>query len=301
LVLAVPGMAQADWSENFDSYALGSGLHGQGGWHTWDGTLSWDAYVSNVYSLSAPHSVSITGASDIVHEYSGYTSGVWMYTVWQYVPTGFSGISYFILLNTYNIGGPFNWSTQIAFNASTGTVISDMDNVSLPLITGQWVELRVKVDLLQNLQTVYYNGQTLTQVSWTEGLAPGGGALSIAAVDLFANTGSPIYYDNLSLVPAPIEPEGACCFTNGDCTITTEAGCTGTYWLVGRLCSPNPCDQPVLTGACCDEATGACTITTQAACQFHWLGANVPCNVVTCGPPVPVERASWGQIKNMYR
>lgn len=204
LVLVAPGAARADWSENFDSYALGSGLHGQGGWHGWDGNPSANAYVTDVHSLSAPHSVSITGASDIVQEYSGYTSGVWNYSVWQYIPVGFSGISYFILLNTYNNGGPYNWSTQIQFNATTMTVIFDPDNVSLPLITGQWVELKVKIDLQQNLQTAFYNGQMLTQKSWTEGNS-GGGALNVAAVDLYANNASPVFYDNLSLLPdAPV-------------------------------------------------------------------------------------------------
>lgn len=204
LALVVPGIAQADWTENFDSYALGSGLHGQGGWHGWDGAPGANAFVSNVYSLSAPHSVSITGASDIVHDYAGYTTGAWIYTAWQYIPTGFTGISYFILLNTYNNGGPYNWSTQIQFNATTGQAIFDPDNLALPLIIGQWVEIRVEIDMAANLQTVFYGGNMLVQKSWTEGNS-GGGALNIAAVDLFANNASPVYYDDMSLLPdAPV-------------------------------------------------------------------------------------------------
>lgn len=258
LILAVPGMARADWSENFDSYASGSALDGQGGWHGWAGDPAATGYVSNAQSLSAPNSVSITGASDMVHEYTGCTSGTWTYTAQQYIPAGFTGISYFILLNTYTNPGPYNWSTQIQFNASSGTVISDSDLTSLPLVTGLWVEIKVEINLTLNQQTIYYNGQVLTTNSWTDAYAPGGGALNIAAVDLFANTGSPIYYDNLSLT------------------------------------------QPQATGACCDDLTGNCTITTQVECQFTWLGAGVPCNATTCAPPVPVERASWGQIKSMY-
>ncbi len=205
LIMVVPGLAQADWADNFDSYAINSGLHGQGGWHGWDGSPAWDAFVTDLYSRSAPHSVAVTGSSDIVHEYTGYTSDVWVYTAWQYIPTSFSGISYFILLNTYNDGGPYNWSTQIQFNASTNSVIFDPDNVSLPLVLGQWVELKLVIDLQSDLQTVYYNGQFLISKSWTEGNS-GNGALNIAAVDLFANNAAPIYWDDLSLVPESSTP-----------------------------------------------------------------------------------------------
>jgi formylglycine-generating enzyme required for sulfatase activity len=78
---------------------------------------------------------------------------------------------------------------------------------------------------------------------------------------------------------------GACCVPAGTCTVTTQANC-GVTWTLNGICVPNPCPQP--TGACCNTATGACTITTQAACQFSWLGADVPCNNVTCPMPPPV-------------
>jgi hypothetical protein len=207
-VLALPGIASADWSENFDSYVLGSGLHGQGGWHGWDGSPAADAYVTDLYSSSAPHSAVVTGSSDIVHEYDGYTTGPWVFTAWQYIPVGFSGASYFILLNTYNNGGPYNWSCQVAFDSATGLLVSDPDGGTLPLLRGQWVEIRILIDLNQNLQTFYYGGQMLFQKSWTEGLS-GGGALNIDAIDLYANSASPVYYDDLSLrtdLPTAVEP-----------------------------------------------------------------------------------------------
>jgi hypothetical protein len=108
-------------------------------------------------------------------------------------------------------------------------------------------------------------------------------------------------------LPAP--SEGACCWLDGHCTITLEADCLGDgtpRWTSGGLCSPNLCDMPTVpTGACCSIAIGfpACTITTQAGCAAPdwWLGANVPCTFQTCPVPNPVERSSWGQIKNIYR
>jgi hypothetical protein len=95
---------------------------------------------------------------------------------------------------------------------------------------------------------------------------------------------------------------GSCCYPDGSCDVTTQANCTAT-WLANGGCNPNICEQPPAQGACCDTATGACTITTQALClpPLVWRGANVPCNAETCAPPVPTERTSWGQIKNLYR
>lgn len=203
--LILPGSAVADWYENFDSYVLGSGLHGQGGWHGWDGNSAADAYVSDAYARSVPYSAEVAAASDIVHEYAGYTTDTWVYKAWQYVPTDFSGSTYFLLLNTYNDLGPYNWSTQVRFESAGMIVTSDPEGLTLPLIVGQWVEIRVEIDLIMNTQSFFYNGQLLSQKSWTEGVS-GGGVLSIAAVDLFANGATPVYYDDMSLAPPGSTP-----------------------------------------------------------------------------------------------
>jgi hypothetical protein len=86
------------------------------------------------------------------------------------------------------------------------------------------------------------------------------------------------------------QPDGACCAPNGDCTVTNLGGCPGgpPAWTMFGVCEPNACPQP--TGACCNTPVGmpACTITTLADCQFTWLGADVPCDAVTCpAPPLP--------------
>jgi len=190
----------ADWVENFDSYQVGSGLHGQGGWLGWEGDPTWDGYITDLYAHSDPNSLESTLNTDIVHEFEGYTSGQWTFTAWQYVPDDFVGQSYFILLNTYGVG-IHNWSTQIMFD-SAGFVQSQFENAELPLITGQWVELRVEIDLDADVQTIYYGGTQLVSKSWTDGVS-GGGAVNIGAVDIFANGASPVYWDDLSLLPAP--------------------------------------------------------------------------------------------------
>ncbi|MCC6320974.1 MAG: hypothetical protein IT438_05990 [Phycisphaerales bacterium] len=58
---------------------------------------------------------------------------------------------------------------------------------------------------------------------------------------------------------------GSCCATDGSCSLTDTANCTGAF-TAGGSCTPNICPQP--TGACCCGA--ACIITLPAACT----GAN---------------------------
>lgn len=201
---------RTDWSDNFDSYATGSQVHGQGGWKGWFNDPLAGALTSSNYKRSAPNSVDILGASDLVHEYSGYTSGQWIYTAWQYVPGAFTGQSYFILLNTYNdAGSGLNWSVQVQFDAAVNQVInSGFTGGALSLLKDQWVELRVEIDLDADTQTFYYNNQVLYTGSWT-GEVSGSGALNIGAVDLFANNASSVYYDDVSLA-SPVQPPATC-------------------------------------------------------------------------------------------
>lgn len=205
---AAPGAPAAvpvlqDWFENWDSYPTGQSMHGVGGWKGWANSPGATAYTTDVQRISLPNSVNITAASDLVHEYA-ITSGQWIYTAWQFVPTDFSGTSYFILLNTYNDAGiGLNWSTEVAFDSVTNQVSNDGPAGGvLPLRKGQWVKLEVQIDLDADTQAFYYGDDLLFQGSWKDGMS-GGGVDVIQAVDLFANFASPVYYDDLSLVGPP--------------------------------------------------------------------------------------------------
>ena len=69
-----------------------------------------------------------------------------------------------------------------------------------------------------------------------------------------------------------IELVGSCCnTTNGTCSVTRQADCTGT-WTVNGVCTPNTCTQP--TGSCC-AADGSCTVTTYSNCAVYWTSAGV--------------------------
>jgi hypothetical protein len=209
VLVSLPALAAAQWADSFDSYANGSGLHGQGGWRGWNGSVAADAFVSGVQARSVPHSVAISPTSDIVQQFVGVNSGRWTISGWCFVPTGSTGEQYFILLNDYTENGVQNWSTQILINSTTG-LVTDFDAVgpSLPIIRNQWVEVRVEIDFTVNSQTIYYGGTFLNTKSWTEG-ASGMGDLNLEALDLFSNLGSTIYWDDLSLIPenpVSIEP-----------------------------------------------------------------------------------------------
>jgi hypothetical protein len=203
------------WEDNFDSYDDGSSMHGQGGWKGWDNDPTYTAYVSSDYSTSTPHSVNIEANADLVHEFDGCTSGQWTFTAWQYIPTDFLGQSYFILLSSYEDGmGQDNlWSCQIRFDSDLEIVEAEHGGPNLPLITGEWIELRVEIDLDTDWYEFYYDDDLLEEKEWTAG--PNNdytSILNIDAVDLFANLASPVYYDDLSLVgestSADLECEG---------------------------------------------------------------------------------------------
>lgn len=189
-----------DWYENWDSYPTGQNMHGIGGWKGWGNTPSATAYTSDVQRISLPNSIDVNGGTDLVHEYA-ISSGVWTYTASQYIPTSFSGTSYFILLNQYDDpGNNLNWSIEIQFDSASNSVINDgPDGGVLAMVKGQWVELRTEIDLDADWVEFYYGGALLFDGVWSQAMS-GGGITSIGAVDLFANGATPVYYDDLSLV-----------------------------------------------------------------------------------------------------
>jgi len=202
------------WEENFDSYDLDSSMHGQGGWKGWDNNPDATGFVSDVQAQSTPHSVEIAWfegtAADLIHEFTGVSSGEWIFTAYQYIPNDFSGETNFLLLNTYNDGSPYHWSNALAFNSDTGNVES-WEGETLPIEFDEWVEIRVEIDFVADWQEIYYDGSLLVEKSWTQGIEPGG-VLNLACVDLFAGdvTSTEVYYDDFSLDGLATDPDLDC-------------------------------------------------------------------------------------------
>jgi hypothetical protein len=186
-------------------YEKQNGGTDDGGWKSWDNAPTSGAYVTNTQTFSSPNSVDINGASDLVHEYQGYTTGQWVYRCMVYVPTDFTGLASFMLLSDYMDGAGQNnkWALVIQFDSTNQVVESYNDLVTTPLITGEWVELRTEIDLDSDWFQFYYDNSLLIEKAWTPCWNnAGNGFLVIDAIDLFTNTTSSIYYDEMSLVPA---------------------------------------------------------------------------------------------------
>ena len=221
------------WSDNFDSYALGSSMHGQGGWKGWDNDPTWTAYVTDVQSLSAPHSLDVEYPSDLIHEFDGISSGIWTFIDWVYAPSDFDGQSYFILLGAYEDGaGQDNkWAIQLRMDSNLSIIESEYDALNLPLIYDQWVEIRVELDLDIDWFECYYDDELLVEKAWTAGPNGAGDTpLKLEAVDLFCKEGTSVYHDDLSLEgEAGADPALGC---DGDLSwinVSTGEELTGSF------------------------------------------------------------------------
>ena len=229
-----------DWYENFNNYTEGIPLPDQSTWEAWDNNSgAGDFYVSSDYYHSPPFSMAIDDTDDAVHQFSGYNSGYWEFCAWQYITNeAIDGSTYFILMNTYEPSGSQSWSTQIEFKNYDEVVESEYEGKVLPLIKGEWVEIRIIINFDEDYQKIYYNNNLLSQKSWTDGVS-GDGELNIAAVDLFGNEVEyEVYYDDISLVELPAV--GACCYDNAHCEDNiSEEECTsegGNYLGHGSTC-----------------------------------------------------------------
>ena len=206
------------FSDNFDSYAPGSGIIGQGGWIGWDLSAP-NAFVDNTNAASAPNSLVSVFGTDVVQVFN-LTTGKWIAKAKTYMPSGNSGIGYFIMLNTFSApyvsGG--NWSVQVDLNASAGVVISHnrLGNMQAPLIYDQWVEIVCTIDLDNDTLDITYGGQPLAvgaQWSWNVSGSPG--QIAIQCLDLYSESAG-FRWDDVSLLP---DLSGAC-YANCDQSTT---------------------------------------------------------------------------------
>jgi hypothetical protein len=224
----------APWTDNFDTYAAGSGIIGQGGWEGWSGTVPPpDGFVSNAFAASGANSLRMTigngtttSNTDAVQVFN-VTGGKWKFTGKSYIPSSATGNGYFIILNTYPA---FNWSVQIKFDATLSTVSADQVQAGTPtqlniltLVRDQWVAHETLIDLDTLVYTFKYNGQTVIENG-------GWGPLNtLQALDCYADTIPDMYYDDLSLVSDSCYPD-----CNADTFLTAaDFGCFQTQFVLG--------------------------------------------------------------------
>jgi len=219
-VCAFTGPANAQWLDTFDGYALGP-LAAQSDWEEWYTSTGVDADVSSAFAFSGTKSVKIIGKptqNDVVYPFSLLpggrpSSGSWLMNAKTYVPSGEKGVSYFIMLNTYNDAGAGadNWSLQVRFNANQEFVKNDGPSAGqTPLIRDRWVNFRAYIDITADKVDIFYGDVLLAKdESWINGLSTGG-LPRIDVLDLYGGQGSNaatgIYFDNTSLTKADVSP-----------------------------------------------------------------------------------------------
>jgi hypothetical protein len=194
-IVCLSSVASASiFMEDFESYAPGSAMHGQGGWKGWNNTPGAGAPVSSTYAHSGSNSVEIVPAADLVHEFD-VTGGLWILTAMQYIPSGTSGTTWFILLNTYSDNGTQDWSVQTQFVLDSGTITSSYDSGTLAtIIYDQWVEIKCVIDLDNNTVDEYYDGVLITTHQWDNDLHD-----TLQVIDLYGNNASSVYYDDIKI------------------------------------------------------------------------------------------------------
>ncbi len=214
----VPPLPNVPWWDDFDVYPAGEALHDVGDWIGWAGDPAAAGFVTDALFLSEPHALEVAGPTDLVHEFVGADSGRWVFSAWQYIPGDFSSGgtgsmpgSYLILLNTYEAVEPYHWSVQMQFDSNDGLLKvyygNGTNTIDVPYVVEEWAEIAVVVDLDDDWTEVYYDDELVAGYAWTGGvLGGGGGALSIAAVDLYAHGSTAVFYDDLFLQPpAPFD------------------------------------------------------------------------------------------------
>jgi hypothetical protein len=211
-MLCLSVTASAQWFDDFDTYTPGP-LSGQGGWEIWAGGN--DATVTALYSYTSPNSVMINPLTDAVHRYTGYTSGMWTYKAWVYIPSTYAGQGYFIMTDMYQ-PPTYQWCVQCWYgetdNMFHGNAGSSADTIAGPYTRDTWGQIQVLYYFDDDWMTIFYNGHVLDDAALADHptLGPGykisggvfggsGQLVALEAVDLFSDTGTEYYYDSLSL------------------------------------------------------------------------------------------------------
>lgn len=208
--LGASNTAVAQWTDGFESYAAGTPIEGQGGWESWTGAVNYPYNtVDGSMAFSGSRSLRVVGSggacafcSDTTYELpTPITTGSWSLTVWQYVPSSFSGQSYFLGLNDYaQPAGPYSWALQAHVESASARFTVDALGTGTnhagpqPIGFDRWVPIEVELSPATRDIAVSYDGVLMRTAVYT-------GPSAFDAIDLFPGTDltSAIHYDDFSL------------------------------------------------------------------------------------------------------
>lgn len=175
-----------------------------------------------------------------------------------------------------------------------------------------WVKSKLEIDDLTSRVVFYFNG-TETLPVYVTGLRASDeysvrkkSADPASAQNIFTNGDGNLMFqlsgtaDSIYVyIKADDAPQlGACCATDGTCTISGESVCTtalGTWQGANTECIPNPCPQPA-TGACCLD-DGSCYLDSNSSCTTGggaYEGHGTSCNPNPCPQPDPTGACCIG-------
>ena len=172
--------------EDFESYAVGTDLHGVNDWEGWQGAPGAGAPVSDAFASSGLNSVEIIGTADLVKKLD-IAAGTITLTAMQYIPSGTTGDTFFILMDQYD-PNPLKWASQTKFSLESGQVQDGLATI----VYDQWVELKYVIDLDSNTYEQSYDGVVIRSDQWS-----GDGNNTLQAIDLYSAGASSVYYDDI--------------------------------------------------------------------------------------------------------
>ncbi len=195
--MSLTGFSQL-FSDNFDSYAVGSYLGPQSlTWSTWSGTEgnTEDATINNIQSSSPSNSIYFSstaangGPQDVVLKFGQlYNSGIFTLQKKLYVNSGKKG--YYNIQGALTIGNL--WALNV--NLASGNLTID-DGATANLVStnypqATWFELKIVANLTLHVWKAYIDGVLVG--TWTNGVN------SVASTDFFPIQNSQFYVDDVS-------------------------------------------------------------------------------------------------------
>ncbi len=216
--------------ENFDALTVGGLVAEQlgGMWTTWSGTSADDATVSDMYSNSPSNSFVVdAGAVDLVYTFGPdpLDAGVWSYTNYIYVPTGFSG--YFNVQSEPTPGA----GSVVGLYFDDGGTGSFVGQAAGDFTYNQdtWIKVEVLFDLDTDNSWIYLDDVLVNEFTNTK---------TIGGIDYYGASGGGApgaYYDDVCFNEGEIPPPAGDPPTNltasvseNDVTLTWDAPATGT-------------------------------------------------------------------------
>lgn len=197
ILLSFASQAQL-FSDNFDSYAVGSYLGPQSlTWSTWSGTEGGaeDVQITAAQSSSSPHSIYLSstsangGPQDVVLKFGQmYNSGIFTLQNKFYVNSGKTAY--------YNIQGSMTIGSIYALNVNMDAgqlyiddgITSNLVIASYPEAT--WFELKIEANLTLHVWKAFINGNLVG--TWVNGIN------TMASVDYYPIQNTQMYIDDVA-------------------------------------------------------------------------------------------------------